>query len=79
MEKSLGTAALSNETFKNLIESVNFMSDKSHSFEKNLQDMITIIKYIKEENKILKDENNKLKNEISFLDKRIYVPEHKAF
>lgn len=69
--KSNESHTLSNETFKNLIESVNFMRDKFDSFENNLQEMVTTIKYIKEENQILKGQSVKLKNEFAFLDKRI--------
>lgn len=38
------------------------MSDTFDSFEKNLQEMVTIIKHINKVNQILKDQNNKLKN-----------------
>lgn len=74
----IDTHTLSNETFKSLIESVNFMSDKFDSFGKQLQEMITTIKYIKEENQILKEQNNKMKNEVAYLDKRINILEQKS-
>lgn len=67
-----------NETIKNLVESVNFMSDKFDNFSKQLQDLITTINCIKDENIILREENGKLKNEIVSLDKRMNVLEQKA-
>jgi len=65
-------------TIKNLIESVNFMSDIFDNFSKQLQELITTINYIKDENEILKAENSKLKNEIASLDKRMNAFEQKA-
>jgi len=54
------------------------MSDKFDSFGNQLQEMLTTIKYMKEENQILKEQNNKLKNEVTYLDKRINVLEQKS-
>jgi hypothetical protein len=45
------------ENFKNLIESVNFMSDKFDGFGKQ---MITSIKNTKEEYQILRNQNTKI-------------------
>lgn len=39
---------LFNETFKNRIGSVNFISDKLNGFGKQMQELITSIKNIKE-------------------------------
>lgn len=50
------------------------MNDKFDNFSKQLQELITTINYIKDENTILKEENRKLKNEIMSLDKRMNVP-----
>jgi len=75
---SMDSCTLSNETFKSLIESVNYMSDKFDSFGKQLQEMITTIKFMKEENQILREQNNKLKNEVTHLDRRINVLEQKS-
>jgi len=54
------------------------MSDKFDSFDKQLQEMFTTIKYIKEKNQILKEQNNILKNKVVYLDKRINVLEKKS-
>jgi len=54
------------------------MSEKFDNFSKQLQDLITTILNIKDENIMLKEENGKLKNEIVSLDKRINVLEQKA-
>uniref|UniRef100_A0A2S2NLJ2 PHD-type domain-containing protein n=1 Tax=Schizaphis graminum TaxID=13262 RepID=A0A2S2NLJ2_SCHGA len=67
-----------NEDIKSLIKSVDFMSDKFDGFEKKLQEMVTVIKDIKEENNFLKEQNNKLKYEVTILDKRLNVLEQKA-
>lgn len=67
-----------NETIKNLIESVNFISDVLINFNKQLQELITTTNYIKDENMILKEENDKLKNEIMSLNKSMYVFKQKA-
>lgn len=40
----------SHETFKNLIESANFMSNKIDSFGKQMQELLMSIKYTKEKN-----------------------------
>lgn len=63
-----------NKTIKYIVESVNFMSDKfNNNTSKQLQELITTINYIKDDNLILKEENAKLKNEIASLDKRMNV------
>jgi len=67
-----------NEDIKSLIESVNFMSDTFYSFEQKLQEMVIVIKDIKEENQFLKEQNIKLKYEVTTLDKRLNVLEQKA-
>lgn len=54
--------SISDDSFKNLIESVKFMSDKFDSFSKNMQELISTVKCIKEEIQILKDKNIKLTN-----------------
>lgn len=69
---------LTNENFKNLIDSVNFMSEKFDGFGKQLQELITSIKDMKEENQILKEQNSKLKSDIVLLDKRMNILEQKA-
>jgi len=43
------------ETIKNLVEPVNFVSDKFDNFSKQFQELITTINYIKDENLILKE------------------------
>ncbi|XP_026821659.1 uncharacterized protein LOC113560080 [Rhopalosiphum maidis] len=45
---------------------------------KKLQEIVTVIKDIKEENQLLKEQNNKLKYEVTVLDKRLNVLEQKA-
>jgi len=45
-----GTQNVQNETINNLVESVNFMSEKFDNFGKQLQELITTINLIKEEN-----------------------------
>lgn len=44
-----------NDSFKNLTESVNFMSDKFDVFSKQLNELILSMKDLREENKILKE------------------------
>jgi len=39
--KCLNSCTLSNETFKSLIDSINYMSDKFDSFGNQLQEMLT--------------------------------------
>lgn len=73
-----GTQKVQNETINNLVDSVNFMSDKFDSFGKQLQELITTVNLIKEENSILKEENLKLKNEFASLEKRLNVIEQKS-
>lgn len=53
----MDSCTLSNETFKSLINSVNYISNMFDSFGKQLQAMLTTIKYMKEENQSLKDQN----------------------
>lgn len=48
---------LTNETFRNLINSVNFMSDKFDVYGNQMQELVKSIKKMREENKILKEEN----------------------
>jgi regulator of replication initiation timing len=69
---------LNNENFKNLIESVNFMSEKFDSFGKQIQELITSVKNMKEENQILREQNTKLKSDIVLLDKRMNILEQKV-
>lgn len=45
-----GTQNVQNETINNLVDSVNFMSEKFDNFSKQLQELITTINLIKEEN-----------------------------
>lgn len=73
-----GTQKVNNETLNNLVDSVNFMSDKFDDFGKQLQDVISIINLIKEENSSLKEENRKMKNEFASLEKRLNVIEQKS-
>lgn len=74
----LVTQKSQDDTIKNLVDSVNFMSDKFDNFSKQLQELITTINYIKDENDFLKEENCKLKNKIASLDKRMNAFEQKA-
>lgn len=78
ISKHTDTNNVNNETIKNLVESVNFMSDKFDNFGKQLQELVTTINSIKAENSFLKEENCKLKNEVALLDKRMNVFEQKA-
>ncbi|KAF0748807.1 E3 ubiquitin-protein ligase TRAIP-like [Aphis craccivora] len=48
------------------------------ALKKKLQEMVTVIKDIKEENNFLKEQNNKLKYEVTILDKHLNVLEQKA-
>jgi len=54
------------------------MSEKFDNFGKQLQELITTINLIKEENSILKEENHKLKNEFASLEKRLNLIEQKS-
>ncbi|KAL4096900.1 hypothetical protein QTP88_021775 [Uroleucon formosanum] len=76
--KHTDTNIVNNETIKNLVESVNFMSDKFDNFCKQLQELVTTINSIKAENSFLKEKNCKLKNEVALLDRRMNVFEQKA-
>ncbi|KAL4101015.1 hypothetical protein QTP88_021036 [Uroleucon formosanum] len=78
ISKHTDTNIVNNETIKNLVEPVNFMSDKFDNFGKQLQELVTTINSIKAENSFLKEENCKLKNEVALLDKRMNVFEQKA-
>lgn len=74
-----GTQNVQNENLNNLVDSVNFMSEKFDGFGKQLQDLISTINLIKEENSTLKEENRKIKNEFASLEKRLNVIEQKSF
>ncbi|KAL4107536.1 hypothetical protein QTP88_017868 [Uroleucon formosanum] len=78
ISKHTDTNIVNNETIKNLVETVNFMSEKFDNFGKQLQELVTTINSIKAENSFLKEENCKLKNEFALLDKRMNVFEQKA-
>lgn len=69
---------LTNESFRNLIDSVNFMSDKFDTFGSQIQDLVKSINTMREENRILKEQNNNLRNDLNFLQKRMNNLEQKA-
>jgi hypothetical protein len=46
---------ISNENFKNLTASVNFMSDKFDNFGKQIQEVLSSMKEMREENRFLKE------------------------
>lgn len=69
---------LTNESFRNLIDSVNFMSDKFDTFGSQIQELVISINTMREENRILKEQNNNLRNDINFLQKRMNNLEQKA-
>lgn len=54
------------------------MSEKFDGFGKQIQELITSIKSMKEETQILREQNNKLKNYIVLLDKRMNILEQKT-
>lgn len=54
------------------------MSEEFDGFGKQLQDLISTINLIKEENSTLKEENRKIKNECASLEKRLNVIEQKS-
>lgn len=57
-----GSPNVQNEVINNLVEWINFMSEKIDNFNKQLQEIITVINIIKEENSIFKKGNTKLIN-----------------
>ncbi|XP_025196170.1 uncharacterized protein LOC112595249 [Melanaphis sacchari] len=69
---------LTNESFKNLVDSVNFMSDKFDTFGSQIQELVISINTMREENRILKEQNNNLRNDINFLQKRMNNLEQKT-
>jgi hypothetical protein len=69
---------LTNESFRKLIESVNFMSDKFDTFGSQIQELVKSVNIMREENRILKEQNNNLRNDLNFLQKRMNNLEQKA-
>lgn len=59
---------LTNETFRNLIDSVYCTNDKFDTFGNQIQELIKSMKDMTEENKILKYQNN-LQNYVNLLKK----------
>jgi len=55
---------ITNENFNNLSDSVNFMSYKFDKFGAQLQELLSAIKEMREENRVLKKQNIKFNNEI---------------
>lgn len=70
---------ITNENFNNLTDSVKFMSDKFDSFGTQLQELLSLVKEMREENRVLKEQNIKLNNEIILLVNRVNTLEQKAF
>lgn len=68
----------SNDNCSDLTESVNFMRGKFDNFGKQLQEIVSSLKEMRDENKVLKEHNIKLHNEISFLSNRVNILEQKA-
>lgn len=66
----------SNEKLSNLTESVKCMSNQFDVFGKQLNEVLSSIKELKEENQKLKENNSKLYNDINDLNRRINSVEH---
>lgn len=69
---------LTNDSFFNLTDSVNFMSEKFDTFGKQLQELLQSMKDLREENKILKEQNNNLRNDFNILYKKVNTLEQKT-
>ncbi|VVC31128.1 Hypothetical protein CINCED_3A020810 [Cinara cedri] len=69
---------ITNDDFNNLTETVKFMSAKFDSFGTQLQELLSSVKQMREENQLLKEQNNKNNNEILLLVNRVNTLEQKA-
>lgn len=69
---------LTNESFKNLTDSVNFMSERFDVFNKQLHELILSMKDLREENKILKEQSNDLRIGFNLLSKKVNNLEQKS-
>lgn len=70
--------SITNDDFNNLTESVKFMSAKFDSFGTQLQELLSSVKQMREENRLLKEQNIKNYNEILLLLNRVNTLEQKA-
>jgi len=69
---------LTSESFRNLIDSVNFMSDKFDTFGSQIQELVKSVNTMRKEDRILKEQNNNLRNDLNFLQTRMNNLEQKA-
>jgi len=69
---------LTSESFRNLIDSVNFMSDKFDTFGSQIQELVKSVDTMRKEDRILKEQNNNLRNDLNFLQTRMNNLEQKA-
>lgn len=69
---------LTNESFLNLTDSVNFMSEKFDTFGNQLKELLQSMKDLREENRILKEQNYNLRNDFNILQKKMNILEQKS-
>lgn len=55
------------------------MSDKFDSFSTQSQEILSEVREMREENRVLKEQNSKFNNELTFLVDRVNILEQKAF
>lgn len=77
-EKGNDAKEVTNESFVNLTDSVNFMSEKFDTFGNQLKELLQSMKDLREENRILKEQNYNLGNDLSILQKKMNILEQKS-
>jgi len=77
-EKGNDAKVVTNESFVNLTDSVNFMSEKFDKFGNQLKELLQSMKDLREENRILKEQNYNLGNDLSILQKKMNILEQKS-
>jgi len=77
IKKRNEASGLTNELFRNLTDSLDFMSEKFDAFGNQLQELLQPMKDMRGENRILKEQNNTLRNDFNTLSIKLNILEQK--